>query len=132
MLYVKHYSVKKKIMENNDIMATLYIRIYTWIFGKYIGQDRFGNTYYTEKNYQNKSNIKRWVIYNGIVESSKIPAEWHGWLHYTLDKPLSEDIKNRYDWQKNHLPNLTGTKLAYSPKKNNTTLRSHYKAWTPK
>ena len=28
---------------------------------------------------------KRWVIYNGVVEASRVPADWHGWLHYTND-----------------------------------------------
>ena len=55
---------------------------------------------------------KRWVIYNGIVEASKVPAEWHAWLHYTAEAPLS--TANEFEWQKEHLPNLTGTLLRLS------------------
>ena len=42
-----------------------------------------------------------------------MPAEWHGWLHYTIDTALPE-TGNR-PWQKPHLPNATGTPLAYRP-----------------
>ena len=38
--------------------------------------DNFGNKYY-----ESKSN-KRWVIYNGETEASKIPSEWYLWMHY--------------------------------------------------
>ena len=41
--------------------------------------DEFGNRYY-----QNKDGSRRWVIYNGTVEASRVPPDWHGWLHHTL------------------------------------------------
>ena len=43
---------------------------------KYVGMDNFGNKYY-----QSKSD-KRWVIYNGEIDASKIPNEWYLWMHY--------------------------------------------------
>ena len=82
--------------------------LYTLFTGKLVGRDDFGNKYY--------SNIKgkRWVIYKNKVESSKIPPEWHLWIHFlTNDKPLANTIK--FKWQKEHEENLTGTVEAYKP-----------------
>ena len=82
--------------------------IYTLFMGKYIGSDEFGNKYYTD------SKGKRWVIYKNNIESSKIPPEWHLWIHHlTLKKP--SDKINNFSWQKNYEENLTGTKRAYKP-----------------
>ena len=55
---------------------TLGTRIYTLFFGKFKGKDYSGNRYY-----QNKSG-KRWIIYNGEVDATKIPNEWYSWIHY--------------------------------------------------
>ena len=33
---------------------------------------------------------RRWVIYNGYAEASKVPPDWHGWLHYTFDEPPTD------------------------------------------
>ena len=45
---------------------TLGTRIQIFFFGKLVGKDHLGNKYY-----QSKSG-KRWVIYNGEIEASKI------------------------------------------------------------
>ncbi|MEQ8284885.1 NADH:ubiquinone oxidoreductase subunit NDUFA12 [Thalassospira sp.] len=118
-------------------MATVGTRIYTALFGKRVGEDRFGNIYYTEKTPATGRRTKRWVVYKGIAEGSKVPAEWHAWLHHTVDAPLSDKAEDRYDWQKEHLPNLTGTKHAYRPagheysggKRAKAT--GDYQAWSP-
>ena len=82
--------------------------VYTLLFGKFVGSDEFGNKYY------NNSSGKRWVIYNDTVESSKIPAEWHLWIHFlATSKP--ENNLTKYSWQNKHSGNLTGTKKAYKP-----------------
>ena len=82
--------------------------IYTLFTGKYVGKDQFGNKYYSN------SKGKRWVIYKDRVESSKIPPEWHLWIHFLVkNKPNS--IVNKFSWQKEHEENLTGTKRAYKP-----------------
>ena len=66
------------------------------------------------------------------VESSKIPPEWHSWIHFTTrNMPTKNLIK--FSWQKEHQENLTGTKNAYKPdgalssnlKKNN----KKYETW---
>ena len=42
-----------------------------------------------------------------------VSAEWHGWLHCTIDTPLPESGK--HPWQKPHVPNATGTQSGYRP-----------------
>ena len=65
---------------------TLGTRLQTIFFGKLVGEDELGNKYY-----QNKKG-KRWVIYNGEVEASKIPNDWYSWIHHTNNK--IENIHN--------------------------------------
>jgi len=99
-------------------------------FCKNIGIDSFGNKYYEQNNVSKK---KRFVIYNGIEEASKIPAQWHRWLHYSSDEIPSEFENVQNVWQKSHLPNLTGTKFLYSPKKYKGYYgKKHYQTWSPK
>jgi NADH:ubiquinone oxidoreductase subunit len=94
--------------------ATIGTKLHTWLYGRFVGRDEFGNRYYEAKRArQGEIHKRRWVIYHGMIEASKVPAAWHGWLHYTLDAPLSESKK--YAWQKQHQPNLTGTKGRYLP-----------------
>ena len=83
--------------------------IYTTFSGKYIGSDDFGNKYYT-----NSKAKKRWVIYKDKVESSRITPEWHLWIHFLTNKVPSNDIK-KFQWQKKHQENLTGTAKAHKP-----------------
>ena len=33
---------------------------------------------------------RRWVIYKGYADASRVPSDWHGWLHHTFDTPPSE------------------------------------------
>ena len=76
--------------------------------GKLVGKDEFGNKYYSN------SKGKRWVIYKNEVESSKIPPEWHLWIHFLTKNKPSENI-NKFAWQKKYEENLTGTIKAYKP-----------------
>ena len=52
--------------------------------------------------------------YQGEAEGSKVPPEWHAWLHHTAKEPPKEGA-GRKSWQKDHVPNLTGTAQAYRP-----------------
>lgn len=99
-------------------------KIYTWICGKYVGQDDFGNKYYSNTIEHDNINAKRWVLYNGEIEASNIPPHWHAWLHKTIIEPPLK-YKHKYKWQKDHQPNLTGTKDAYYP--SNHPLSKKYK-----
>lgn len=97
---------------------------------KYIGKDPFGNQYYQKKNVKQKLD-KRYVIYQGLKEGSKVPALWHAWLHYISDEIPTDDAITT------HLPNLTGTKHAYLPKGHilnqgkREKVLNDYQAWTP-
>ena len=100
-------------------------RLWTWWAGEPVGTDQFGNRYYRQKNFRVRergagkfSRERRWVIYNGQAEASRVPPAWHGWLHHTVkDPPRPEDVQKKYPWQKEHLPNLTGTVYAYHPQR---------------
>ena len=53
--------------------------------GEPVGKDEAGNTYYRDKRRRGAGRERRWVVYAGEVEASRVPAEWHSWLHYTTD-----------------------------------------------
>ena len=82
--------------------------IYTLFRGKFVGKDEFGNKYYSN------SKGKRWVIYKSTIESSRIPPEWHLWIHF-LSRNKPSDNLTKFNWQKKHEENLTGTIKAYKP-----------------
>lgn len=117
---------------------TLGTRIYTWLKGELVGTDAYGNRYFREKSAPRSHGEKRWVLYNGVPEASKVPPAWHGWLHRTTDLPPTEAATASVQpWQKDHLPNLTGTELAYRPpgsqlergRRNRAT--GDYEPWRP-
>ena len=113
--------------------ATFGTRLFTSRKGVKVGEDDQGNIYYQEKN-----GHRRWVIYkNGPVEASRVPAEWHGWLHYTHELPPTEQKPVVKDWEKDHVPNLTGSDGAYFPSGSlnvpgeRAATASDYEAWRP-
>ena len=86
-------------------MATIGTRLHTLFKGKFVGKDEYGNAYYEERKVPKGRRRKRWVIYNGQPEPSKVPAHWHGWLHYTTDKaPITGESPYKHKWQKEHQP----------------------------
>tara|TARA_B100000401_G_C52199552_1_gene436221 strand:- start:40 stop:399 length:360 start_codon:yes stop_codon:yes gene_type:complete len=103
--------------------STIGTSIQTLLFGKFVGKDSFGNKYY-----QNKKG-KRWVIYNGEIDASKIPDEWYSWMHHTKNKIENIHQLEKYNWQKPHMPNQTGTENSYHPNKNNDKIEKKYKSW---
>ncbi|MBX9804376.1 MAG: NADH:ubiquinone oxidoreductase subunit NDUFA12 [Alphaproteobacteria bacterium] len=108
---------------------SIYFR--TWWRGRFVGEDIQGNKYFEGKKMMRYGKLRRWVIYKGRVEASKVPAEWHGWLHYTNDEP--PESRHPYPWEKAHLPNLTGTKYAHQPKGlRGIEPEKDYVAWEPK
>lgn len=107
--------------------------------GLFVGQDDLGNKYYEAKDTSDSydGRKRRWVIYNGYAEASKVGAEWHGWLHHTFDEPPTRSPLPRKAWEKDHQPNLTGTIYAYKPKGaigrggDRQRATGDYEAWTP-
>jgi NADH:ubiquinone oxidoreductase subunit len=112
---------------------TLGTRFWTWRRGNFVGEDEFGNRYYSEKN-----GARRWVIYNGTAEASAIPPGWHGWMHHRVDTPPPSESYKAREWQKPHQANLTGTAYAYRPKGSilgapqRPLTDGEYDAWKPK
>ncbi len=105
---------------------------------KFVGKDAGGNKYYKAKPRKGAKRDRRWVMYRGAPEASKIPAEWHGWMHHQSDVVPDSDKKSfRRKWQKPHQQNMTGTLEAYRPsghilkggKRDSAT--GDYEAWTP-
>lgn len=94
---------------------TIGTKLYTMLNGELVGTDSQGNKYYRGKRAPKGSPAKRWVIYDGAVEASKVPADWHSWLHYTTDAVPDAGTQRRWEWQKEHVPNMTGTADAYRP-----------------
>ena len=111
--------------------------LYTWINGQLVGTDEFGNRYYRHKGASLHGRERRWVLYKGGKEASKVPPEWHAWLHHTAPEPLTESATQARPWQKEHAPNMTGTAMAYRPAGHDFKggARAHatgdYEPWTP-
>ena len=115
------------------------MNIGTWLFtrlrGRRIGADSYGNVYYEERRARPGYRLRRWVAYAGAPEASLVPPEWHAWLHYTTDAPIAE--QTRHPWEKQHLPNATGTPAGYRPPGHDyrggqrARATGDYEAWTP-
>ncbi len=109
---------------------TLGTQLFTWRNGIRVGEDEQGNIFY-----RNADGSRRWVIYNGEMEASRVSPEWHGWLHHTWDEPPTEAPLAHKPWEKPHQENMTGTPLAYAPsgsiRRANPEPRREYEAWQP-
>jgi NADH:ubiquinone oxidoreductase subunit len=96
--------------------ATLSLRLFTWWRGEFVGEDELGNRYYRAPSAVPRSiPERRWVIYNGYAEGSKVPPGWWGWMHHRDPLPPTAGGYRTMSWQEPHLPNLTGTPAAYRP-----------------
>ncbi len=109
---------------------TLNTQLFTWRKGIKVGEDAEGNVYY-----RNADSSKRWVIFNGEIEATRVNADWHGWLHHSWDEtPEARPLAHK-SWEKPHQENLTGTALAYAPagsiRREKPADRGDYEAWQP-
>ena len=119
--------------------ATIGIRFAVARQGVFVGDDEYGNKYYEGVGERGTfdGRKRRWVIYRGYAEASKVPAEWHGWLHHTFDEPPTTQPLKREAWEQDHLPNLTGTIWAWRPKGaisrggERAKATGDYEAWRP-
>lgn len=119
---------------------TFGTQLWTKRYGELVGQDEQGNLYYRTRGGAVDPTLgfeRRWVVYNGYAEASRIPPSWHGWIHHVVDVPPTEANYQPREWEKPHQPNLTGTAKAYRP--SGSTLASgkrpkatgDYQPWTP-
>jgi len=109
---------------------TIGTMLFTRRHGVKVGEDDQGNIFY-----ENRDGSRRWVIFNGEAEASRVSPDWHGWLHHTwADPPSKTPIKHKV-WEKPHLENLSGTPMAYAPpgsiRRTEPAARSDYEAWSP-
>ena len=115
--------------------ATIGTRLWSRRNGAEIGRDATGNVYF-EGGKTADGRVRRWVIYGGANDASRVAAEWHGWLHHTTDI-IPADLPAPRAWQKDSLPNLTGTEAAYRPAGalerggNRAAATGDYEAWSP-
>ncbi len=131
-------------------MWTFIKRIFTWwngtTFGTQlelrkradkVGEDEWGNTYFEERKETYDGRKRRWVTYKGYADPSRVPPEWHGWLHHMYDDPPSEVPLKTQEWELPHHPNLTGTVYAYKPQGSldrggeRVKVAGDYEAWSP-
>ncbi len=109
---------------------TMNTQFYTWRKGVRVGEDDAGNVFY-----ETRDGKRRWVIFNGYVEASRVSADWHGWLHHTFKEPPTKRPLIHKTWEKPHQENLTGTAAAYAPAGSVRSIkpadRNDYDAWQP-
>lgn len=109
---------------------TLNTQLYTARKGVKVGEDEQGNVFY-----QTRDGKRRWVIYNGEVEASRVSPDWHGWLHHTFKEAPTDRPLVHKGWEKPHMENLTGTAQAYAPagsiRRAAPAARRDYEAWSP-
>ncbi|MDG1211403.1 MAG: NADH:ubiquinone oxidoreductase subunit NDUFA12 [Paracoccaceae bacterium] len=111
---------------------TLGTRLFTSRKGQKVGEDEQGNIFY-----ETSDSKRRWVIFNGPVEASRVSADWHGWLHHTYDEAPTDVPLKRKEWERDHKANGTGSPDAYVPQgsirtpASRPTVGGDYEAWTP-
>lgn len=110
---------------------TLGTQIFTARRGIKVGEDAQGNVYY-----QTADAKRRWVIYNGDMEATRVSPDWHGWLHFTWDQPPTTAPLVHRAWEKPHVENLTGSDASYAPagsiRRGAPVERTDYEAWHPR
>ncbi len=104
--------------------------------GRRIGEDASGNRYYEGKPLPD-GRCRRFVLYNGTNDASRVPPEWHGWLHHQYDAVPDAALPPPRRWEKEARPNATGTPAAYRPAGalesggRRAAATGDYEAWAP-
>jgi len=101
--------------------------------GREVGRDIHGNVYYQSK----KGPDRRWVIYNGENDASRITPEWYAWMHKQIDDLPDVALPPAPKYLAKPTPNMTGTPYAYRPSGalerggHRQAASGDYQAWTP-
>lgn len=117
--------------------ATIGTSWYTARHGEHVGTDAEGNRYFRAKAARQGQRERRWVIYNGPNDASRVPSEWHGWLHGSFDDLPQSHLPPPRIWEAAYTPNATGTPGAHLPagalQRGGARARAtgDYQAWTP-
>jgi NADH:ubiquinone oxidoreductase subunit len=94
--------------------ATIGTALHTRRHGRRVGQDEWGHVYYEGKQPGPDGRRRRWVIYNGSNDASRVAPAWFSWLHHQTDI-LPTDLPPPRPWQQPYQQNLTGTDQAFRP-----------------
>jgi NADH:ubiquinone oxidoreductase subunit len=117
--------------------STIGAAIDIWRRGEFVGEDEQGNKYFEERRASIEGRKRRYVKYNGLAEASRVSPDWHGWMHHTIADPPTVTPLKRQTWEKDHVPNLTGTVRAYRPQGSlarggvRQASTADYEAWAP-
>ena len=112
----------------------------TFLRGEHVGTDDAGNRYYRTRKGRKDRALgfdRRWVIYDGAAEATKIPPGWYRWMHHQTDIAPPQAVYHAREWEKPHQPNMTGTAAAYRPTGSimrpdpEAGISAGYDAWTP-
>ena len=105
----------------------------------FIGEDDSGNTLLRDpdaaSSYDGRK--RRWVIYSGYAEASKVPADGTAGCTTPSTSRRRAQPADAPVWEKDHLPNLTGTIWAWRPKGSiarggeRAEATGDYEPWTP-
>jgi NADH:ubiquinone oxidoreductase subunit len=101
-----------------------------------VGRDADGNVYY-EDGRAEAGQGRRWAIYAAGNDSSRVPPEWHLWLHRTRHAAPNDVPLPVKAWERPWRPNPTGTSAAERPRGSLAGLgrrqssTADYRAWTP-
>jgi NADH:ubiquinone oxidoreductase subunit len=88
--------------------ATVGTALWTRRFGDEVGRDDSGNVYY-------EGSGRRWVIYDGNNDGSRVPPDWQLWLRGTIDELPGKVLPPVRRFQTKPTANLTGTMAAFRP-----------------
>jgi NADH:ubiquinone oxidoreductase subunit len=91
--------------------ATIGTGLWTSLHGEEVARDSAGNVYYRDKKYPGR----RWVIYNGDNDGSRVPPDWQMWLRGTIDDLPEKVLPPVRHFQIPPVANLTGTMAAFRP-----------------
>lgn len=117
--------------------ATIGTALFSALNGEHVGTDAQGNKYFRASKKGPDGREKRWVIYPGANDASRVPPEWHGWLHGSYDALPESHLEPAKIWEADYTPNATGTAAAYRPagalERGGRRARAtgDYEAWTP-
>ena len=108
-------------------------RLFTWWSGREVGSDDRGNVYFEHR----KNPKRRWVIYSGDNDGSRVPPGWALWLRGTIEGLPDEALPPRRKFETLPQPNATGTMEAFRPDgalgsgRIRPASTGDYQPWTP-
>ncbi len=117
--------------------ATIGTMLNTAFTGEHVGTDAQGNKYFRAKKRLPDGRERRWVIYNGANDASRVPSEWFGWLHGSFDGVPESFLPPPRIFEVDFTPNATGTPAAYRPQGalerggRRAPATGDYEAWSP-